>query len=456
MFAADDVTAPIRADEFDFCMQRLGPFEDRPHLAVGVSGGRDSLALALLAGEWATARDGRITAVTVDHGLRAASAGEADQVSAWMGQLEISHDTLVWQNSPGPGLAAVNKSGLASEADARSARYGLLEAYCRDRGILHLLVGHHREDQLETQIMRRSRSSGTFGQAGMPAVRELPHVRVLRPLLDVPRTRITETLRARGQAWIEDPSNRDTRYARARLRESRSAGSGAEPNTEFARARVVVERKVARLAAQAVTVHPAGFARLDPALLAAADGETSLRLIANLVMCIGGRMYPPRGARLSRLADRLTEGTLGGGVTLGGCVVRPESNGVVRVVREQAAIEPIRHLIGTADTIPDLEWDGRYQVSLPTTDSAGRELGRDGDIRLGAVGSFVANEVPMHADSLSYEGLPHLVRMTLPAICHAGHFHICALPGSSQAVCVAAKARFAPKNPVAGAVFAMG
>mgnify|MGYP003338841754 CR=1 FL=1 len=85
----------------------------------------------------------------------------------------------------------------ASEAAARNARYALLEEYCGAHGILHLLVGHHRDDQSETQALRRTRGSGTVGRAGMPAVRDLTHTRILRPLLEVPRGRLTATLAAR-------------------------------------------------------------------------------------------------------------------------------------------------------------------------------------------------------------------------------------------------------------------
>lgn len=452
--AADDIAAPIGADAFATCMESLGPFESRPHLAIGVSGGRDSLALALLAAEWAAARHGQVVAVTLDHGLRTTSAAEAAQVSSWMGQHGIPHQTLIWPDSPGPDLPGRDKAGGASEADARSARYGLLAAFCRDRGILHLLVGHHHDDQLETRAMRRARASGPFGQAGMPAVRELRDMRVLRPLLGFPRARITATLRARQQDWIEDPSNRDTRFARARMRLDRSTELSVGPDDDLAGARVVAERAVARIAARAVAVHPAGFAMLDPVLLDAADRETGTRLIANLVTCIGGRIYPPRGPRLMRLADHLLDGGLGGGATLGGCTVKPAGNGLVRFAREQAATEPPRDVIPIGDTMRAPDWDGRFRVTFPAKDRAGVASASGGDARLGAVGHFSASGVPMHPDSPRYDELPHPVRMALPAICRDGHFHICALPFVAETGLFAAKARFTPRIPVAGAVFA--
>ena len=69
--------APLDAASFAARLDRLGPFEANPVIAIAVSGGADSMALLLFADAWARARGGRCVALTVDHGLRAASAAEA-------------------------------------------------------------------------------------------------------------------------------------------------------------------------------------------------------------------------------------------------------------------------------------------------------------------------------------------------------------------------------------------
>ena len=163
----------------------------------------------------------------------------------------------------------------------------------------------------------------------------------------------------------------------------------------MARARVAAERTIARIAAHAVAVHPAGFATLDSALLDAVDRETGTRLIGNLVTCIGGQVYAPRGTQLSRLAGRLMDGDLGGGATLGGCILRSDGRGMVRIVREQAAIEAPRSVDIARDSGRAFFWDGRFHVSVPTTGRAGMTASSDGEIQLGAVGSFTARGVPL-------------------------------------------------------------
>src|ERR1700735_4216205 len=173
--------APLRDTDFARVMEHLGCFEPGPPLAVAVSGGADSLALTLLADRWARARNGRITALTVDHRLRPDSSTEA----AWLGRtLEaqgIRHELLVW---PGP----YPSRGL--QAAARAARYRLLGAWARSSGMLHLLPANHQDDQAEPLLLRLGRGSGLAGLAGMAPVVEDGHVRLLRPLLRVPGVRV--------------------------------------------------------------------------------------------------------------------------------------------------------------------------------------------------------------------------------------------------------------------------
>src|SRR5579863_9177854 len=145
--------------EFAETLDRLGPFERRPLIAVAVSGGADSMALALLADAWAKARRGRAVALTVDHRLRAESTAEARQVARWLRRHGIAHEILTW-TAPRP------RSGV--QAAARAARYALLEDWCLRAHCLHLLTAHHRRDQVETFWLRLTRGSGLDGLAAMP------------------------------------------------------------------------------------------------------------------------------------------------------------------------------------------------------------------------------------------------------------------------------------------------
>lgn len=387
---------PLTPVEFSPLLDALGPFETAPHIAVAVSGGADSLALTLLAAAWARARGGRMTALTVDHGLRPEAAGEARQVGAWLAAQGIGHHVLVWRGG---------KPGGDLQAAARAARYRLLADWCSDAGVLHLLLAHHQEDQAETVLLRLARGSGVDGLAAMAPVVELPAVRLLRPLLAVPRDRLAATLRQAGQPWIEDPSNANPAFARVRLRgllpalaaEGLNAGRLAATARRMARARAALEGQVAAAAAAHVTLHPTGWAEFDRAALALPE-ETALRLLARLLMVVAGRPYPPRLERLERLRRDLE--VPAPRRSLAGCLVAAGAGGRLRVMREPAAVAPPMTVRG-GDA---LLWDGRFRLIV--------EGPRDQAATLQAVGNLRV-DAPAAA-------LPGTVRRTLPALMDDG------------------------------------
>src|SRR5205085_12296954 len=138
--------APLTLGELADLLDQIGGFEARPLIAVAVSGGPDSMALAILADRWARQRGGEAWALTVDHRLRPESAAEAETVASWLAARGIPHEVLVWSDAkPASGI----------QEAARAARYRLLAGWCRDQGCLHLLTAHHREDQAETHLIRR-------------------------------------------------------------------------------------------------------------------------------------------------------------------------------------------------------------------------------------------------------------------------------------------------------------
>lgn len=396
--------APLSDREFRICLDALGPFERAPLLVVGVSGGADSIALALLADRWAKRQGGRVIALTVDHRLRAESAAEARQVRRWLKPRGIAQATLVW-DGPHPAHDL--------QAAARAARYRLMEDWCRTHGALHLLTAHHLEDLAETFWLRLARGSGLDGLAGIAPVTERRHCRVLRPLLDVAPERLRARLLQEGQAWLEDPSNLNRAYARVRIRTARglleSEGLGAARLVETMRhlgcARGILESATAALLARWVWLHPAGFAWLDPAGLRAAGAEVGMRVLGAVLATVGGLEYPPRLARLERLYRDISGAGLSQGRTLGGCRLMGRRGGLL-VCREAA---------GTADPIPvqpgmTVAWDGRIRLDLPARAPVG--------LRIGALG---VNRRGLPAEARRrLDLLPGPTRPTLPALWDRG------------------------------------
>ena len=190
--------------------------EPLPALVLAVSGGPDSTALMVLAARWRKPLKNKpeLIAITVDHGLREEARREAAAVARLARKLGIAHRTLRWSG-------AKPKTGL--QEAARMARYRLLAGAARKAGASHILTAHTRDDQAETVLIRMSRGSGISGLAAMARISALPGdgeggIKLVRPLLDVPKARLVATLRAAKIPFADDPSNRDPRFTRARLR----------------------------------------------------------------------------------------------------------------------------------------------------------------------------------------------------------------------------------------------
>ncbi len=429
------MTDPVPAAEFAALMARVEPFEAPPRLAVGVSGGVDSMALCLLLDRWARDRGGTVTALTVDHGLRPESATESTTVGAWLRARGIAHAILNWA---GP------KPRHGVQAAAREARHRLLGEWCRGAGVLHLALAHNREDQAETFLLRLGRGSGVVGLSAMSPVSFRAFGRLLRPLLDVPRARLEATATAFGQSWIEDPSNRDPAFARVRVRgtllpalESGGITGGRVVETTFrlGRARAVLEEATAAMLAGTVRVDPTGYALIDlPGFLAAPE-DIGLRALARLIAAIGGGAYPPRHERLARLYGAMADGG-GRGWTLGGCRIRPYREGIL-LCREPAAVTEVV----PATPSGRIFWDRRFVVETGNGLPEGATIAA-----LGAKGwARIADSLDRRARGQ----LPHDVRATLPALFCAEV--VLAVPhlGYSRSWMGVGAVAFAPGVPVA-------
>lgn len=204
----DDDLSPIPAQA---ARALFADWRAAPSLLLAVSGGPDSVALMWLAARWRRAlKNGpQLLAVTVDHGLRAASAREALDVKRLAGTLGMAHRTLRWTgDKPASGLPAA----------ARAARYRLLAQAARAAGASHILTAHTRDDQAETVLMRMARGSGLTGLRAMARQSDRDGIILARPLLDVPKARLVATLQKAGIGFAVDPTNADPDFTRPRWR----------------------------------------------------------------------------------------------------------------------------------------------------------------------------------------------------------------------------------------------
>ena len=390
------MAAPLGLAEFSALLDCLADFETSPFVAVAVSGGPDSLALAILASRWAQQRGGSICALSVDHRLRLESESEAARVSRWLAVRSIRHEILVWHGE---------KPRTGIQEAARLARYRLLDDWCRAQGCLHLLTAHHGDDQFETHLLRRKAGSGPVGLAGMSAIRELDNCRILRPLLGIAKARLLGTLAAENQPYISDPSNRNLAFARARLRADEGASGIQEAEATLdeigalAQERVVHEHACDALLARSAVLHRAGFAMLDTSSLLAVSPSVAEQALSALVFALGGRSYPPRRRSVAKLLLALG-GKAPGSRTLGGFRFVSWRNHILTLRELAHAPEPV--------TVPPgatFVWDRSFEVaSSPTAQP----------LTLGYLGKVGVSKIGRQALRSQGPLLPPLVYPILP------------------------------------------
>lgn len=403
---------PVSPAEFAALMAAVGPFGRERRVAVAVSGGADSMALALLLAGW-----GKPAALIVDHGLRPESGDEAARTAARLAELGIAARVL-----PLSGLAR----GPALAERARTARYAALTAACRNAGLADLLLAHHAQDQAETLLLRQDAGSGPAGLAGMAPVTHGEAVRLLRPLLAVASIRLRATLRRAGASWVEDPTNTDPATPRARLRAAFARGDAApvpdlcQAAQRHGAARREREAATADELARQVSLSPDGIAAIaGPAISAAA--------LSALIWTVSGARHPPGTAAVARLAGRLRPATLHGAALLptpGGWLVGREAAAQAGAVPAQAGAV----------------WDRRFRLLAAPPD----------DGTLGPLGGDAAR-------LRRWSDLPAALLRTLPAVrCSYGLFAVPGLSYPDRDTCRAVPIAFCPPRPAAPAPFAPG
>lgn len=330
-------------------------------IAVAVSGGGDSMALLDLAQQ---AHPGRIHAVTVDHGLRPESAIEAAGVATFCARQGMAHQILRWHGPEPTG-------NLMAQAGA--ARLSLMASWAQGQGIADVLLGHTADDQAETFLMALARASGVDGLAGLRPRFVAHGVTFHRPLLEVTRADLRRYLTGRGIAWVDDPSNENDRFTRAKARKALAALGplGIKAETLACTVRNIAAARAGLQAALADFVSAnlrevAGALQMEGQAFDRLPDELSRRLLIAALRWIAGASHPPRETQLDQLRVRLAarqEATLGGVRFLW----RADMLTIARELRAaQGAVDPA------------LLWDGRWRLEGPAKKGTLRALGLDG------------------------------------------------------------------------------
>jgi len=325
-----------------------------PRLALGLSGGGDSLALLLALR--AALPDAELVALVVDHGLRPGSAAEARAAAAMAADAGAAARILTW-DSPRSG-----------QSHARRARHRLLADAAKDAGASVLCLAHTMDDRIETLRMRDARPGAERRMGGpsrldsSPVWPEGEGLVVARPFLDLRRQTLRAYLRRRRASWIDDPSNDDPAYERIRLRRapiSREAEQALLRRSDAAVAELRrLDAAAKRLIKSAAALTPWGGARLSPERFRTVEPATAERALETLMLAVSGHNASAPPDQVRRMLQALLAGraaSAGGAHLTAGAVLGRDAGAAGRA--DGAA--PVRNLTVSAG---GGVFDGRWRV----------------------------------------------------------------------------------------------
>ena len=433
MTGPPEAITPVGEVEFAHLMV---PFREKvgDRVAIGVSGGADSLSLLFLLDRWCRGVGCELWALTVDHGWRSEAQEEIAHVGRVARRLEVPHVVLRWR---GDHLSQDCSQG-GSQAAARHVRYELMRGWCRRTGVSALALAHHLEDQAETFLLRLARGSGVDGLAAMSREGHWGDLVLLRPLLGVSRVRLRATLEEVGVVWREDRSNQERRFARVRMRQLLGVvqEEGLTPRRlavtarRMARVRAALEQMVVDFIRDRVHVESWGACGVVLDALGAVPEEVGLRVLQRMLFSVSGRERPMRLGRLETFYGSVLRGSMG---TFAGCRV------LLRRGRLWVVREPSMSLQAPSLWLRPGEqgiWDNRFQacwrgenveqgpVEIRALGEISQEISQEispgvsaGD---GAIPSWGRGSLPSVWREGALIGVPHVARVPFLGLRHVG------------------------------------
>ena len=324
---------------------------------LAVSGGGDSIAMLVLASEWAKANRKNIKVVTINHNLRKESKKEVIFTKEFTEKLGHAHTTLEWKRQTEVG-------NLQSQASF--ARKKLISNWAQFNKIKTVLLAHTIDDQVETILMRFARGSGVDGLVGMKKKINLEGICWFRPLLAISRNDLRNFLKLKRISWKEDPTNQDRKYLRVKSRyiidQLKQIGIDTDliinTSKRMENAKQVLN-DVAKIACyRYMTLKQWGDIEVEKELFYSCREDTFLRILAGIIRGISGNIYRPRYKELINFYKDIITPSFKGR-TLCGVLARAINKKIIVFRREPSFPNCISDL-----STKSIIWDGRWQLSI--------------------------------------------------------------------------------------------
>jgi tRNA(Ile)-lysidine synthase len=293
----------------------------KENLAVAVSGGPDSLALAYLTKCYSLKYNLKVSYFIVDHQLRKESSSEAKLVKNILNKINVKCKILKWNGK---------KPSKNIQAAARDKRYSLLVNECKKENIRYLLLGHHANDLYENFLIRLVRGSGLNGLTSFNKNMEYrnQNLNILRPLLDLEKRDLIYISKEVFNFFVKDPSNVNKDYKRTRIRNLLQTLE--EEGLDIKKIKLTInnlkdsDKSIKFYVDRNLKENLVFLKRKNVYILNNnffdQSHEIIFRSLTKLIQKIGKKYYPVRGKSINELIAKINKKYFTK-VTLGGCFV---------------------------------------------------------------------------------------------------------------------------------------
>ena len=299
----------------------LSSIKVKEDLAVAVSGGPDSLALAYLTKCYSLKNKIKVKYQIVNHKLRKEASLEAEIVKKVLKKIDIQCTILNWNGK---------KPSKNIQAIARDKRYSLLANECKKNNIKHLLIGHHLNDLFENFLIRIVRGSGLNGLISFSKNTKSrgQDLNIIRPLLNLEKKDLLYVSNKVFNFFVKDPSNINEDYKRTRIRNLLHALenegldlkklkltiSNLKDSDESIKFYVDRNLKKNVVFLKRKNVYILSYNFFDQ------SHEIIFRSLTKLIQKLGKKYYPVRGKSINELIKGINKKSFAR-ITLGGCFV---------------------------------------------------------------------------------------------------------------------------------------
>ena len=294
--------------------------------AVAVSGGSDSLCLAYFSKIYSSEFGNKIHVIIVDHKLRKESHKEALKVKEILNEKgKIPSKILSWTGK-------TPKSNI--QKNARNIRYSLISNYCLKKNIKYLITAHHNDDQIENFFIRLLRGSGLTGLSSMSVnTKYSNNLKIIRPFLNLNKIDLKYVTLNYFKTYIKDPSNKDEKFLRVRIRKYRKdmerEGLDTRKITKTIKNLISANQAINFYKNKALYKHVSFLSKnkclINKQIFSEEAGEIIFKSFSDILSLVSGTYYPPRSKKVINLIDRIKKNKFTKS-TLGGCVVEEKDN----------------------------------------------------------------------------------------------------------------------------------